>query len=270
MDNLAPGVYTVTEQNYDKYEPQEVRRVTVISGQTATVTFNNVLKRGDLSVTKTSEDGLNEGVKFHLYGVSLSGLAVDEYAVTDSTGVAHFDDVLIGTGYTLEEVNTAIRYVVPEAQTAAVEWNTVTHKSVANVLKKWNATVTKSDKETGAAQGNASLANAIYGVYKGEQLIDTYATDTNGQFVTDYYVCGDDWSIREITPSEGYLLDGTGYHVGAESKLYTIEYNSFAMDVTETIIKGKIAMIKHTDDGSTQLETPEAGAEFEGQLRPEI
>ena len=86
IDNLTPGVYTVTEQNYDKYEPQEVRRVTVVSGQVATVNFSNVLKRGDLTVTKTSEDGLNEGVKFHLSGTSLSGLAVDEYAVTDSSG----------------------------------------------------------------------------------------------------------------------------------------------------------------------------------------
>lgn len=88
IDNLTPGVYTVTEQSYDKYEPQEVRRVTVVSGQVATVNFNNVLKRGDLTVTKTSEDGLNEGVTFRLSGTSLSGLAVDEYAVTDSSGVA--------------------------------------------------------------------------------------------------------------------------------------------------------------------------------------
>ena len=262
IDNLAPGVYTVTEQSYDKYEPQEVRRVTVVSGQVATVNFNNTLKRGTLIVTKTSEDGLNEGVKFHLYGTSLSGLAVDEYAVTDSTGKAVFSDVLIGTGYTLEEVDTAIRYVVPEQQTAAVEWNTVTNKSFTNILKKWNVTVTKSDAETGLPQGDATLAGAVYGIYKGDQLVDTYTTDANGQFTTKYYVCGDDWTIREITPSEGYLLDNTVYPIGAAAKNYTVEYNTTASDVTEQIIKGKIAIIKHTDNGETQLETPEVGAEF--------
>lgn len=267
IDNLTPGVYTVTEQSYDRYEPQEVRRVTVVSGQTATVTFNNVLKRGNLVVTKTSEDGLNEGVTFHLYGTSLSGLKVDEYAVTDSSGKAHFNDVLIGTGYVLEETDTAIRYVVPDKQTAAVEWNTVTNKSFHNVLKKWNVTVTKSDSETGAPQGNASLAGATYGIYKGEQLIDSYTTDENGQFTTKYYVCGDDWSVRELTPSEGYLLDETAYHIGAEAKSYTVEYNSTANDVTEQIIKGRIALIKHTDNGDTQLETPEVGAEFEVYLK---
>ena len=262
IDNLAPGVYTVTEQSYDKYEPQEVRRVTVVSGQVATVNFNNTLKRGTLIVTKTSEDGLNEGVKFYLYGTSLSGLAVDEYAVTDNTGKAVFSDVLIGTGYTLEEVDTAIRYVVPEQQTAAVEWNAVTNKSFTNILKKWNVTVTKSDAETGLPQGDATLAGAVYGIYKGDQLVSTYTTDANGQFTTKYYVCGDDWTIREITPSEGYLLDSTVYPIGAEAKNYTVEYNTTANDVTEQIVKGRIAIIKHTDNGDTQLETPEAGAEF--------
>lgn len=262
IDNLTPGIYTVTEQTYDKYEPQEVRRVTVVSGQVATVTFNNVLKRGDLAVYKNSEDGLNEGITFHLYGTSLSGHAVDEYAMTDSDGIAYFGDVLIGSGYVLEEVDTAIRYVVPDDQSAAIEWNTVTNKSFANVLKKWNATVTKSDAQTGTAQGDASLAGAVYGVYKGDQLMDTYTTDANGQFTTNYYVCGDDWSIREITPSEGYLLDNTTYHVGAEANLYTIELNSTAVDVVETVMKGSIAIIKHSDDGDTQIETPEEGAEF--------
>lgn len=262
IDNLAPGVYTVTEQSYDKYEPQEVRRVTVVSGQVATVNFNNTLKRGTLIVTKTSEDGLNEGVKFHLYGTSLSGLAVDEYAVTDNTGKAVFSDVLIGTGYTLEEVDTAIRYVVPENQTSAVEWNAVTNKSFTNILKKWNVIATKSDAETGLPQGDATLAGAVYGIYKGDQLVDTYTTDANGQFTTKYYVCGDDWTIREITPSDGYLLDSTVYPIGAEAKDYTVEYNTTANDVTEQIIKGRIAIIKHTDDGETQLETPEAGAKF--------
>ena len=263
IDNLTPGVYTVIEQNYDKYEPQEVRRVTVVSGQTATVTFNNVLKRGDLTVKKTSEDGLNEGVKFHLFGTSVSGLAVDEYAITDRSGIARFKDVLIGTGYTLEEVDTAIRYVIPEKQTAAVEWNTVTNKSFHNILKKWNVTVTKSDKETGTPQGDASLAGAVYGIFKGEQLIDTYTTDENGQFTTKYYVCGNDWTVREITPSEGYLLDTTIHKISAEPELYTLEYNSASNDVNEQVIKGNIAIIKHTDNGETQIETPEIEATFE-------
>lgn len=267
ITDLNPGVYTVTEQAIDKYEPQAAQRVTIVSGQTATVTFNNVLKRGSLEVTKTSEDGLAEGMTFHLSGTSLSGLPVDEYAVTDSTGVARFENVLIGTGYVLEEVDTPIRYVVPEAQTATIEWNEVTDKTVNNILKKFRVTVTKSDLETGTPQGDGSLAGATYGLYKGDTLIDSYTTDQNGQFTTDYYVCDSDWTIREINPSEGYLVDSTIHHVGAEPELYTIELNDTANDVTEQIIKGDIAIIKHTDDGETGIETPEEGAEFQIYLK---
>ena len=267
IDNLMPGIYTVTELTEEKYEPQEVRRVTVVSGQTATVTFSNVLKRGDLTVTKTSEDGLSEGAKFHLFGTSLSGLAVDEYAVVGKDGKAYFRDVLIGSGYVLEEVDTAIRYVVPDKQTAAIEWNKVTNKSFENILKKWQLTVTKSDKEIGMAQGNASLGGAVYGIYKGDQFVDTYTTDTNGQFTTKFYICDSDWSLRELSASEGYLVTEGREHIGAEPKLYTVEYNSTALDVLETVQKGKIAVIKHCDDGETQIETPEAGAEFEVFLK---
>ena len=268
IDNLMPGIYTVTEQSYDKYVPQESHRVTVLAGQTATVSFNNVLRRGELTVTKTSEDGLNQGVKFRLSGTSLSGLPVDEYAVTDEGGVATFRDVLIGTGYTLEEMDTAIRYVIPDSQSAAVEWNSVTNKSVSNILKKFNVTVTKSDRETGTVQGDASLAGAAYGIYKGDQLVDAYYTDENGQFTTGYYVCGDDWTIRELSPSEGYLLDSTVYPVGAEAANYTVELNAApAVAVTEQVQKGNIAIIKHSDNGDTQIETPEEGAVFAVYLK---
>ena len=269
VDNLMPGVYTVTEQEYDRYEPQESRRVTVVAGQVATVNFNNTLKRGDIEVIKSSEDNFNEGVTFHLYGTSLSGIAVDEYAVTDKNGVATFEDVLISgtTPYTIEEVDTAIRYVVPADQTAPVKWNEVTTRNFTNILKKFTVTVTKSDAETGTAQGNASLAGAKYGIFKGDQLIDEYYTDENGQFVTQEYICDSDWTIKELEPSEGYLLDPTVHKVGAEPELYTIEHNQTANDVTEQVIKGNIAIIKHTDDGETQIETPEEGAVFEVYLK---
>ena len=248
LDDLRPGVYTVTEQSNDRYEPQEVRQVTVISGQVATVAFHNMLKRGSLEVVKTAEDGLNEGVKFHLTGTSLAGLSVDEYAVTGSNGKAVFSDVLIGTDYILSEVNTGIRYVVPEDQTTAVEWNTVTQAEVRNVLKKWSATVTKWDAETGLPQGDATLAGAVYGVYRGEELVDTYTTDESGQFTTTDYVCGNDWTIRELSPSEGYLLDDTVYPVGAEPQHYTEEYNPIALDVTEQAIRGGVTLTKVNKD----------------------
>ena len=398
IDNLKPGNYTVAEIVSDEYEPQEVRTVTVVSGQTATVTFNNVLKRGslqvtkdsedglvegvqfklsgtslsglpveqyavtnangvatfedvlisghapyvleevntaeryivpenqtaaiewnevtnnyfynelkrgDLKVTKTAEDGLVEGMKFHLYGTSLSGAKVDEYAYTDENGIAMFYGVLIGEGYTLEEVNTNIRYVVPAKQTADIAWNEVTNNSFENILKKFCVDVFKvdgylfwgdpEDEESGGlvpvsavpmslavdsdqmvneygwpygvTQGDATLEGAVYGLYNNGVLVDTYTTDKNGYFLTDYYVCGDNWYLQEITPSEGYLLDDTRYYIDCSAYEYTVELNTEYVDVYEAIVRGKIAIIKHCDDGSTKIETPEEGAVFAVYLK---
>lgn len=267
IDNLAPGNYTVTEETLSNYEKQESKTVTVVSGKTATVIFNNKLKRGSLKVTKMAEDGLNEGVKFHLYGTSQSGARVDEYATTGNSGVAEFKNVLIGSNYTLAEVDTNIRYVVPENQTATVEWNKVTNKSFVNTLKKFTVTVTKKDEEKITAQGDAKLSGAKYGIYKGDKLIDTYTTDADGKFTTKEYICGNNWTIKEIEPSEGYLLDTTVHTVGAETKNYTVEHNTISLTVTEQVLKGNIAIIKHSDNGDTQIETPEKGAEFQIYLK---
>lgn len=269
LTDLVPGNYTVTEVTDSKYETQKSQTVKVESGKTATVTFENFLKKGSLEVVKTSEDNFNESVKFHLYGTSLSGASIDLYATTNADGVATFKDVLVSGDkpYTLEEVDTADRYVVPKAQTVPIEWNKVTQRSFDNVLKKWNLTVTKTDAETKSAQGDASLAGAIYGIYNNGKLVDKYTTDKNGSFTTSYYVCGDNWTLKEIEPSKGYLIDETEYHIGSEAKKYTIENNSISIGVTEDILKGKIAIIKHTDDGSTKIETPEVGAEFQVYLK---
>lgn len=267
IDDLVPGKYTVTEESIDKYVPAKSQTVTVEGNKTATVSFSNVLKRSDIKVIKSCEDNFTEGHKFHLYGTSLSGIKVDEYTTTDKNGVATFKDILIGTGYTLEEVDTAVRYVIPDNQTAAVEWNKVNEYHFNNKLKKFRVKVVKSDIEKGHAQGDAKLSGAKYGIYKGNQLIDTYTTDENASFTTKYYVCDTDWTIKEISASEGYLINDEVYKVGADLKLYEIEYNECKNAVTEQVKKGKIAIIKHTDDGSTQIETPEKGAEFQVYLK---
>ena len=192
-------------------------------------------------MTKTSEDGLVEGMKFHLYGTSLSGIPVDEYAVTDSAGVAMFSDILISgdTPYTLEEVETADRYVVPADQSVTVNWNEVTNATVHNVLNKVPGNRRKDRPGDRNPAGRRYAGRRSVRDYDGDTLIDTYTTDGNGSFTTKYYVCGDNWTIREISPSEGYLLDETSYHVGAEATLYTVELNDTSNDVTEQVIKGR-------------------------------
>ena len=168
--------------------------------------------------------------------------------------------------YTISEKNVPIRYVVPADQTATLTADATTTKKFKNILKKFTVEVTKQDSETSSAQGDGTLSGAVYGIYRDGTLVDTYTTDESGYFKTKEYVCGN-YTVQEISPSEGYLLDETVYSVGAEAENYFIEHNPLSMTVTEDVIKGNIAMIKHFDDGSTQIETPEVGAEFEVYLK---
>lgn len=224
------------------------------------VYFKVKTSSGNLKLVKTSEDGNVANIEFTVKGENFN-----KTVKTNSKGEFELTDLAPGT-YTVTE-NTEGKYAKQNSKTVKVESGKTATVSFANILKKWSLTVTKTDAETKTAQGNATLAGAVYGIYNNGKLVDKYTTDKNGSFTTSYYVCGDNWTLKEIEPSEGYLLDETEYHIGAEAKNYTVENNSISMSVTEDITKGKISIIKHTDDGSTKIETPEKGAEFQVYLK---
>ena len=263
--------YTVSEINVDtRYEVPKAQNVTLTSGDvdlTVNVKFNNQLKTGSIKINKQSEDNQNGDREFTITGNGKT------YTIkTGSDGIAILSDIPVYNSnnekivYTISEKNVPIRYVVPADQTATLTSDATTTKTFKNILKKFTVEVTKQDSETTSAQGDGTLAGAVYGLYKDGELADTYTTDENGYFKTKEYVCGN-YTVQEISPSEGYLLDETVYSVGAEAENYFIEHNPLSMAVTEDVIKGNIAMIKHSDDGSTQIETPEVGAEFEVYLK---
>ncbi len=268
LTGLVPGTYTIVEEVIDVYEPNELQTVALIPGDSKTVTFTNTLKKGAIRIAKTSTDGIIGSLEFRLTGTSLSGAEVNRTAKTNSNGIAIFRNVPIGDNYTIEEINTPERYVQPVATNGIkVEWNREVRLSVENREKLFSVTVSKVDAETGTAQGDASLAGAIYGIYKGEELIDTYTTDASGMFTTKEYVCGDDWSIKEITPSEGYALDETSYHVGAEAGNFTVEHNPLNLTVNETVLTGKVSITKMAENRRTKPSSPEEGATFEVYLK---
>lgn len=217
---------------------------------------------GDMKLVKTSEDGIVAGINFTVTGAK----GFSKTVTTNANGEIDIFDLVPGT-YTITEENID-RYVPNQSQTITVSSGKTSSVSFYNILKKFRVNVTKQDYEKGHAQGDAKLSGAVYGLYKGDELVAQYTTDQNGSFTTDYYVCGTDWTIKEITPSEGYLLNDTVYRVGADPRDYNIEYNTAPdMTVMEQVIKGKISIIKHTDDGETQIETPEKGAEFQVYLK---
>ena len=263
--------YTISEINVDtRYETPKAKNVKLTDGDidlTVNVKFNNELKTGSIKINKQSEDNQNGGREFTVTGNGKT------YSIkTGSDGIAILSDIPVYDSnnekivYTISEKNVPIKYVVSASQTVTLTADETTSVTFENVLKKFTLEVTKKDSEKAEKQGDASLAGAVYGVFKDSVLKDEYTTDENGYFKSKEYVCGN-YTVQEISPSEGYLLDETVYPVGAEAENYSIEHNPISMTVTEDIIKGNISIIKHSDDGTTQIETPEVGAEFEVYLK---
>ena len=236
-----------------------------LSGTTTTERIYHIdavnIPYGSVKVIKEAEDHFKSGFKFRLYGGE-----IDITKTTDETGTVVFEKIPIGT-YTISEVDTDIRYVVPSDQNKTVKWGEETTATFENELKKFRVVLTKTDVETSVAQGDATLKGAVYGIYKNGKLVDTYETDANGGFTTEYYDCGTDWTVKEIKPSEGYLLDPTVYPVGAEAKLFTLERNDVPVNATEQVIKGQIKLIKTYENGREPEVKPELNATFEVYLK---
>ncbi len=211
---------------------------------------------GAMQITKTSEDGAVSGISFRI-----TGTGVDRTVRSDESGKIFVEN--LPSGHYIVAEQTGESYAPTEEQTVTVTAGQTAQVGFQNRLKKWRVTVTKVDGETASTQGDAALAGAVYGIYQGGTLVDSYTTDAAGQFTTSYYPCGTDWTLKEISPSEGYQLDETTYPIGAEAKNYSVEYNDCALTVKEAVVQGRISIVKHTDEGTTGIDTPEEGAQFQ-------
>ena len=260
-------LYNIAEVNTEeRYEIPKAQNVSLTAGNadlTVAVNFENNLKKGSIKINKQSEDGENGDRKF-----TVSGGGQTYTLTTDSDGTAIFTDIPVFDSsndpivYTVSENDVPVKYVVPAEQTVTLEADETVEVTFENKLKKFTAEVTKKDSENVTAQGNASLAGAVYGLYCGDERVATYTTDENGYFRTDEFVCGN-YTLQELSPSEGYLLNDEIYNIGAEPENYSIEVNPTSLDVTEDVKKGNIAIIKHSDDDENVVENLEMGAEFE-------
>lgn len=277
-----------------KYAPEPSRYQRFASLQEATDPVPAILsvKTGDkpkdkeVRIYKTSEDGNISGIKFRVTGsdgfdktyttdaegkIDIKGLPSHvQVPLLDESGNQLYDaetgEPLTTQGepitYTVEEIDVPDLYIKPDPQSFTLVTESVV-REFENIAKQWRVTISKRDSETGSAQGDASLSGARYGLYLNGKHLKTYTTNSSGKFTTDYYPCGSGYTIRELVPSTGYLLNPTGVTVGMAPGETNIEYNDTSKNVSEKVIKGQIRIIKHTDKGETGIETPEEGAEFQ-------
>ena len=119
----------------------------------------------------------------------------------------------------------------------------------------------KQDVETGSAQGQATLKGAKYGVYESStgNLVTTITTDENGYGKSDKVLTYNNYYIKEISPSEGYLLDESKYDIDIKGK------ENEKKDVKEKVVKNYISILKQYDyiDGKTAFLKAEPNIKFE-------
>lgn len=120
--------------------------------------------------------------------------------------------------------------------------------------------ITKSDNETTVAQGQATLKNAVYGVYKNDgTLVTKITTDENGYAKSDEVLTYGSYYLQEITASEGYYLDNTKYNFDSKG------ISKVSKNVGEDVVKNHISILKQYDyiDGNTAIINAEKNITFD-------
>ena len=264
LSDLHLGTYVVTEiKSIDGYTINTTPQTVAVEykDQTVTVqyestTIENTRQKAEVSVVKKDSETENplDGGKYTLYAgndiknyagqvIVTKGTALETVTTGENGKASYSVDLPISNGYYVSETQAPYAYirnskdvysfnfnVLPETQAKASFSHTfVNDRTTAKIH------IYKVDKESGkaAAQGDASLEGAVYGLYarndivhpdgatgvvfKAGDLVATLTTDKNGEAEVNNLYLGN-YYVKEITPSEGYLLDEEEHDVVSDAK----------------------------------------------------
>ena len=246
-DNLAPGEYTVTEETPEEYAEREAQHITVVSGQTATVSFNNILKKGKIAIIKHTDDGgtkietPEKGAEFEVFLKSAGSYAnaketERDTLVCDKNGFAETQALPYGE-YTVKQTKgqSGREHIAPfnvfiseDGETYRFLINNAVFKSAVEIVKK--------DAETGkiipAAGIGFKVRNTDTGNFVVQHItyptpadIDTYYTDITGKLMLPEKLPYGNYEIIEQCTAYGYVLDSApiAFKVDGSKTVVTVE-----------------------------------------------
>lgn len=297
VKNLPLGSYNVTEAQAPEnfYNAKETKKVTIsYAGQTAEAafsetTFTNDRQKAVVQVIKKDKDTENtlSGGHFALFAaqdmktvdgkVAVKKDALIETAITGTDGKAAFKaDLPVGFSYYVKEVQAPAGYVRNEKDTYSFQFSYTNDEqakisfSHTFVNDRVSAAISlnKKDAETkeNKAQGDASLENAVYGlyarndithpdgktgvIYKAGSQIGTLTTDKEGKARIENLYLGE-YYIKEITPSVGYLADEHEYDLVCSDEGDLTAVVEKECTSLETVKKQPFELIKAANNGDT-------------------
>ena len=254
------------------------------------VTIKNDRQKAKVTIVKqddTTKNPLSGGI-FGIYAgadiKSADGKVVVkkdtfiEKVTTGADGSAAFkSDLPINNSYYVKEIQAPMDYFRNQTDTFKFTFNYTNEKqaevafSHTFVNERVNARIdlTKVDKETGIPQGDAKFLKATYGLFARENIshpdgktgvlykagaqVATLTTDADGKaFVEDLYL--GKYFIKELIPSEGYLLDETEYDIDCAYEGDLVKTVKKTCTSKEQVIKQPFQVIKAADNGKTDAD----------------
>lgn len=247
-----------------------------------------------VSVAKIDKDTASEvaGTVFGLYAAEdiqnefgdriVEKDTLIEKATTDADGIAAFTEEIPADFeyYVKEEQETegyqknmdvySFRFDYNNGKDAEAEFSHVfTGAKITASIQ-----LSRTDIETNQPQGDATLKNAVYGLYAREDIIHpdqtsgavyqvgeqaaTLVTDYNGSAKIENLYPGE-YFIKEITPSAGYLPDEKEHDINCSyegEQAVTIERSCIT---SEQVIKQPFQIIKTADSEETDIDLSGAG-----------
>lgn len=252
--DLEPGEYTITEQSIDKYRPQSSKKVTIVSGQTASVSFENTLKKGRIALIKhtgNGETGIQKpefGAEFDIY-IKSSGSYDNadktqrDHLICDDNGYAQSKELPYGT-YIVSQVggwdgtefiDDFEVFISKDNQTYRYILNNASFRSYLKIIK--------TDAETGKTIPYAGAGFQLFGpdgnkitqsfTYPEITEVDTFYTNSEGYLITpEQLEYGTGYYLVEVCAPYGYVLDTEPVYFDI-----TEENSSVEGDITVTAVK---------------------------------
>ncbi len=235
----------------------EMKKVTIKSNETITVTLSNKEQLGQVQLEKSGKDfGTSMPNKYY----SLGGAVYDIYQAdgtkistmtTDTNGKATSVPLKLGNYYALETKAPAGYQLNKEKipfelnYTGQIVEITSTSITQVEVEQKGNMTLIKEDAKTGTkAQGAATLDGAVYELRRtaDDQLIKEVTIKDGTAIVSGINL--DDYYWIETQAPEGYLKDTEKHPLQLKYAGQTVETAVQSTTVKETVITGGFDLVK--------------------------
>ena len=205
IEDLAPGEYTITEQESEltaRYEIPAGQTVEVAADQATTVEFYNALLRGKITGHKTgAEQAPLEGVTFGLFDAEVTEFTEEtaiEVTTTNESGEFSFEapygSFQVMELATLPGYLTMDKPVAVEVNAAEVELDPIANNQTV-------VHISKVDAETGEELPGATLE--LYG--PDGTLIETWESADIPHAITGLPV-GEGYVLKETAAPEGYQV----------------------------------------------------------------